>query len=176
MAPSIKAVVRDIDKGWKRITSRAEELSKLDSYAKVGILDDGGKGSEDRDGISQGELALLMEFGSEDGKLSARPFVAPVFDKMRNELADNAGKLLGQIVFGKLSVERALGILGALLASRIKLYVTSGPPVPPPNAPSVVRRKEAKRAKNSEGQVRTLVDTARMIGAVTWAVIIKRKL
>lgn len=78
-------------------------------------------------------------------------------------------RLLGHIVDGKVSVDKALNVLGAKYSAAVKNTVTQGEQIPPPNAPSTLARKLAKTARGSAGAVRTLIDTGRLIGSVTWS-------
>ena len=156
------------------------------AYAKVGILSDdarGGLHQRKPDGTAEdltiAEIAVVNEFGTEDGHIPARSFVRSTYDKMRERLTADAAKLAGSIVDGKMDLTRALNILGAELATGIRAAVTQGAGIPPPNAPSTLARKEAKGEWNSRGAAqaqglgpRPLVDTGAMVNAVTWAVVI----
>lgn len=183
--------VVDKDHGWKRMFQMARSLAG-GAYAKVGILDDDKGGAQHGEGgdLTVAQIAVVNEFGTEDGKIPARSFVRATFDEQSANLQIMAHALLIQCFFGtnNMTVERALNILGAQLAAEIKKKVTTGAGVPPPNAPSTALRKaskgktkkimgkEAKTLGDAMAQagalasVRTLVDTGRMINAVTWAV------
>lgn len=176
MPSRLRVAVKVVDRGWDRIKKLVDAEAEKDSYVKVGYLDDGGKGSETRgDDLTNAELGAVMEFGTEDKVIPARPHVRPTFDAKRDELARDARTLIGQILDGKMTVKRALGILGAKLASEIKKRVTAGDPIPPPNAPSTLQKKLSLTRKGSKKEPRTLIDTGRLIVSLTWAVIIERK-
>ena len=91
------------------------------------------------------------------------------FDKARSEVQSDMQRLLGHIVDGKLTVDKALNVLGAKYSAEVKNTVTQGEQIQPPNAPSTLARKMAKTRAGAANAVRTLIDTGRMIGAVTWA-------
>lgn len=176
MAASSRVVIREIDRGWNRIKKLVDRESVRDSYVKVGYLDDGGKGSEQRaPELTQAQIGAIMEFGTEDKRVPARPHVRPAFDKMRDELASDAAKLLAQVLDGRMTIPRALGILGAKLATGIKKTVTTGPPIPPPNAPSTLKHKQALTRPGAKKGVRTLIDTGRLIVSIVWSVIIRSR-
>jgi len=78
-------------------------------------------------------------------------------------------RLLGHIVDGKITVDKALNVLGAKYSAEVKNTVTQGEQIQPPNAPSTLARKLAKTREGAANGVRTLIDTGRMVGAVTWA-------
>lgn len=178
------AKVIDRDLGAEAFFRSMRELKG--AYAKVGILSDdarGGLHQRKPDGTAEdltiAEIAVVNEFGTEDGHIPARSFVRSTYDKMRERLTADAAKLAGSIVDGKMDLTRALNILGAELATGIRAAVTQGAGIPPPNAPSTLARKEAKGAWNSRGAAqaqglgpRPLVDTGAMVNAVTWAVVI----
>ena len=73
------------------------------------------------------------------------------------------------IVGGELTVDKALNVLGAKYSAAVKNTVTQGEQIQPPNAPSTLARKMAKTRAGATNAARTLIDTGRMIGAVTWA-------
>lgn len=171
----------DRDLGWGRLLDVARTLRGGDCYAKVGVLAGAEAPSEDEPEFTMASLAAVQEFGSADGRIPARPFIRGGIDASRDELLMIGKRLAGGIYDGKVDVEKALNIMGMAGASAVKKYVTEGDQVPPPNAPSTLRRKVKKgqwNARKDRGPVdvaklvRTLIDTGRMIGSVTWAVVI----
>lgn len=159
--------VTDKDKGWRRLQALAKSLAADDVHVRVGVLDDGRAGSEDHGGITTGQLAVAMEFGT--ATIPARSWVGLTFDRARTEVQADMRTLLGHIVDGKITVDKALNVLGAKYSATVKNTVTQGEQIPPPNAPSTIARKLAKTREGASNAVRTLIDTGRMIGAVTWA-------
>src|SRR4051812_23698465 len=111
------------------------------AHVKVGYLDDGRAGSQKHDpdaDMTNAMLAALMEFGSDDGHIPARPFIGGAFELNRQRYVKDLGVLVGGIYERKLSIETALGIMGARIQNDVKRYVTTGAGVPPPNAPSTI--------------------------------------
>lgn len=159
--------VTDKDKGWRRLQALAKSLAADDVHVRVGVLDDGRAGSEVRDGITNGQLAVAMEFGT--ANIPARSWVGLTFDKARGEVQSDMQRLLGHIVDGKITVDKALNVLGAKYSAAVKNTVTQGEQIQPPNAPSTLARKLVKTREGAANGVRTLIDTGRMVGAVTWA-------
>ena len=160
--------ITDRDKGWRRLQALAKSLAADDVHVRVGVLDDGRAGSEIReDGITTGQLAVAMEFGT--ARIPARSWVGLTFDKARGEVQSDMQRLLGHIVGGELTVDKALNVLGAKYSAAVKNTVTHGEQIQPPNAPSTLARKLAKTREGAANGVRTLIDTGRMVGAVTWA-------
>ena len=159
--------VVDKDKGWKRLQELSKRLAADDVHVRVGVLDDGRAGSDERDGITNGELAVMMEFGTRNAP--ARSWIGRTFDQKRAEVQVDMQRLLGHLVDGKITIDKALNVLGAKYSAEVKNTVTQGEQIPPPNAPSTLARKMAKTRAGAANAARTLIDTGRMIGAVTWA-------
>ena len=159
--------VTDKDKGWRRLQALAKSLAADDVHVRVGVLDDGRAGSEDHGGITTGQLAVAMELGT--ATIPARSWVGLTFDRARTEVQADMRTLLGHIVDGKITVDKALNVLGAKYSAAVKNTVTQGEQIQPPNAPSTLARKLAKARTGATNGIRTLIDTGRMIGAVTWA-------
>lgn len=161
------AKVTDIDRGWKRLQALSKQLASNDVHVRVGVLDDGKEGSADRGGFTNGMLAVAMEFGT--ATIPARSWIGRTFDKKRSEVQADMQRLLGHVLDGKISVDKALNVLGAKYSAEVKNTVTQGEQIPPPNAPSTLARKLAKTREGAANTVRTLIDTGRMVGSVTWA-------
>lgn len=161
------AKVTDIDRGWKRLQALSKQLASNDVHVRVGVIDDGKEGSADRGGFTNGMLAVAMEFGT--ATIPARSWIGRTFDKKRSEVQADMQRLLGHILDGKISVDKALNVLGAKYSAEVKNTVTQGEQIPPPNAPSTLARKLAKTREGAANTVRTLIDTGRMVGSVTWA-------
>ena len=159
--------VIDKDKGWNRLQELARRLATDDVHVRVGVLDDGRAGSDDHGGITTGQLAVAMEFGT--ATIPARSWVGLTFDRSRAEVQADMRTLLGHIVDGKITVNKALNVLGAKYSAAVKKTVTQGEQIQPPNAPSTLARKIAKTREGAANTVRTLIDTGRMVGSVTWA-------
>ena len=158
----------DKDKGWKRLQELSKRLTADDVHVRVGVLDDGRAGSEVRgEGITTGQLAVAMEFGTDT--IPARSWVGLTFDRARAEVQADMQRLLGHLVDGKITIDKALNVLGAKYSAEVKNTVTQGEQIQPPNAPSTLARKMAKTRAGAANAARTLIDTGRMIGAVTWA-------
>lgn len=169
-----------------------ESLKHDDSHVKAGVI---GSKSKKRPAPAKGvqaptnvDLAIAHEFGT--ARIPARPFIGPSFEGGRKEYLALLRKIVKAKVYtGDLQFKQALGIVGAKMAADMKGYVTQGPEIPPPNAPAYLQRKIErgqwkidKRRANArrtgkpvaEGPIpppRTLVDTGRMVGSITWEVV-----
>lgn len=164
----MSAKVVDRDLGWRELFKRVNEIKH--SHVKVGILADDEKGGLHVPGadLTVAEIAVVNEFGTEDKRIPERSFVRSTFDDKREELVALGAKLIGGVLDGKLGTLKALNVMGSTLATAMKRKITDGEGIPPPNAPSVLERKQSK----GKGLVRTLVDTGRLLGAITWRAIV----
>lgn len=175
------AALIDRDLGWRRLMDIRRGLRGGDHYAKVGVLAAAPVPDDEAPEFTMASLAAVHEFGSEDGRIPARPFIRGGIDAGRERIVGVAKVAVGKVYDGKLSVDRALNIIGMTGAAEIKKYVTEGEQVPPPNAPSTIRAKLKRGAWNDKRRkrgpvdsaklIRTLIDTGRMIGSVTWVVV-----
>lgn len=176
--------LRIVDRGWKRLLAAARQL-EVDRgvYAKAGII--GTKAAEkheDPEGtpLTNAQLAAIHEFGV-PGRIPARPFILGTFLLHRAEYRAQLRKLVGTWYqraanAGPMPLRQALGLLGLKMESDMRKRVIQGAGIPPPNAPSTIRKKLKKGAWNRGGAAggqspRPLVDTARMIGAVASTVV-----
>lgn len=165
-----KLIVKD--RGWAAMLKRVEDIKN--SYVKVGVLGDdpqgGGMHETEPDGsaspLTVGEIAAIMEFGTQDGHIPARSFARSTFDEKREQLVDLGKKLIGGVVDGKVTVQNALNMMGSTLANAMKRKITDGEGIPPPNAPSTIAAK---------GSSRPLVNTGRLLNSITWAAVINGK-
>lgn len=151
--------VKKKDTGWKEFFRRASEIKN--GRVRVGILSDSEKGGMHVEGsdLTVAEIAAVNEFGTEDGHIPERSFLRSTFDEQREQMVEDGKKLMGQVLDGKMPVARALGLLGLKLATAVKKKIAGV--VPPPNAASTIAHK---------GSDHPLIDTGRMLNAITWAI------
>jgi hypothetical protein len=151
------------DKGMAAMFERAQQIKE--AYVKVGVLADDEKGGMHYPGgdLTVAEVAAVNEYGTQDGRIPARSFLRSTFEARREELAEMGREFIEKVVDGKLDLAIALGRMGAWLAGKVKRAITDGDGIPPENRPSTVRKK---------GSSRPLVDTGRMLAAITWSVIV----
>jgi hypothetical protein len=141
--PTVKIV--DRDRGWKAMVQRAKRARE--GRVKVGVLADDHKGGADHEGITVAELAVVLHFGTTpdengDQHIPARPFLAMAFDEQRDKLADMGGKLLAKV------------------STEAKKVITVGNRL----------EKNADATVAAKGSSRPLVDTGRLVNAITYAI------
>lgn len=158
---SKKSKLVDKDLGWTKMLQRAAEIKN--ARVKVGVLADDSKGGMHVPGadLTVAEIAAVHEYGTQDGHIPERSFIRSTFDKKREELVAVGKRMMGDVLRGRIGVKQALNMMGSALASEVKSAITDGEGIPPPNAPSTIAAK---------GSSRPLVDTGRMLNAVTWVI------
>lgn len=140
--PKAKLSLVDRDKGYRRIVA---ELKKAhgDAYVKLGVMgSEAGEVHGDEGGhITTAQLAAVHEFGAPSVGIPERSFIRRTFDHKRTEWYSLMQALVGLIYAGKMTMGRALGLLGAKAAADIKNTITQGPEIPPPPKPATLKRK-----------------------------------
>lgn len=164
-------VVVKVD-AWKRILRDVKGLDKFSAH--VGILASKGgaevpptKSVDGTSGEVVGELSLLQiaaihEFGSRRAGVPERSFIRRTFIAKRDELVKMCARLCREVITRGMNVEKAYALLGQWGAAEVKKTITEGEGVPPPNAPRTVLAK---------GSSRPLVDTGRLVGAISYEVV-----
>lgn len=144
------------DKPFREFLVAMKEFGR-DSIA-VGILDgalDYHPGSD----ITTGEVAAIMEFGTEDGHVPARPFIGDTF---RNTawVRDVLAQSVRSVISGRQTPRQALNRAGRIFADGVRNTLLNG--VPPANAPATIRRK---------GHGDTLIHTGALYDAIAHKII-----
>ena len=106
------------------------------------------------------EVATFNEFGTRDGRVPSRPFMAISAETGRPLLKKLAGRLWVSVMRGDRPVGDVLELLGQKHQSQIQATIAEG--VSPENAPFTVERK---------GSSRTLISTGQLRQAITYAVV-----
>lgn len=161
MAKRGKYEVKIIDRGWNDLMKQVRSVSS--GAVKVGVL--GSEASAPHLGdvdrmLSIVEVAAVQEFGI---GVPARSFIRETFDLHRSKYERQLRELAGKILDRSMTVERALGIMGAQIASDMKARIVEGRPPFTPNAPSTI---------DAKGSSRPLVDTAQLLNSITWQVLL----
>lgn len=143
------------DHVWRALRKRAVELAR--AYAKVGIV--GTAATADHGGSSNVEIAIAHELGT--ATIPRRSFIRQAMRQRPAEFRALAARLARAFIFGRMSVEQVMGLLGAWGAGAIKATITTTGTFAP-LSPRTIARK---------GSSRPLVDTAQMLNSVSWIVV-----
>jgi hypothetical protein len=150
-----------------------QNLEKIKgSYVAIGIHEGAG---EYPDGPSVVEVGFWNEFGTET--IPERSFIRSTIDGHEGEINSWRTQLVGQIIDGKITTEKALETLGFRIRELIRNTIKSD--VPPPygtgkggaDANEIARRQEAKRAKGIAPV--TLIESGLLLRSIEYKVVLK---
>lgn len=151
MSLEIKDSYTEFGKKWMA------EMEKMKGkpYVKVGFPAPAfGKPRED-DQLTVGEVAVYNEFGTTDDEgnthVPERSFLRSTMDEKRSVIQDFIDKTLEKVP-DEYTTEQALERIGLFAVKLIAQKINSN--IPPPNAPSTIRRKQSSQ---------TLIDTRQMV-------------
>lgn len=120
----------------------------------VGIID---AGQHDESEMTTAEIGYVHEFGG--GNSPERSFIRSTLHGNRKDILKRSKELLRVITRKTLTVEKALGLLGADVSDQISQKIVKLQD--PPNNPETVKRK---------GSSNPLVDTGQLKNSITWKV------
>lgn len=115
-------------------------------------------------GLTVGEIAVINEFGTADGHIPERSFIRSAFDRNHKAYTEATETLRLKILLGRVTVKKALGLLGLIMGTDIKRKITEGGDPFVDNAQSTKDRKESSSPLMDTGQMRASV-THVVIGA-----------
>lgn len=130
--------------------------------------------ASDDDGIDMIALAAIHEFGAPAAGIPERSFIRAYFRENEKEVGEFIAKVAKTYVQGGITLERALNLIGTWAAAQIKKYVTTNPIFYTggelENAESTRRAKNLRAGQPEDAEGRALIDTGRMIAAISWEV------
>ncbi len=134
------------------------------SHVRVGVV--GPEASAMHDGVSMVELAAIHEYGSPAASIPERSFIRRTFadSTVQDKLDKILPRLTERFIKGE-SMAKLLGVLGAWGVGQVKATIRAG------LTPDI---KEA--TKKRKGSTLPLVDTGRLINAITWLVSVGKGL
>jgi phage gpG-like protein len=139
------------DMGLKR---RLAQLAALSALAVEVGLPDGGE--EVSDGLSLADVGAIHEYGTET--IPARPWLSQGVAAAEPEQALRLA--ISEVATGRQPAERAAARMGLRVTSAIRSGIRAG--IEPVNAPATIAKK---------GSSKPLVDTGRLLRAVTYRVV-----
>lgn len=154
----VQKLVDDFEMAVGITGPRAQEV--VSKTAEPGALAERGDGS-----FTLVQLAAVHEYGSIDGHIPERAPLRKGVSMNQQQIQKDIQLATTQIVTGKLPIPTALGRVTAKAVTYIQKTIIAKL-LPPPNAPSTIRRKKSSTP---------LVDTGRFVGAITGVVRLKKK-
>lgn len=153
------AVVRDIDRGYRRILREFTQIGERQVLAGVRSKD-GVEVPEGSD-LNLAQIAAVNEFGSEDppDHPPERSFLRSTVDVHQREYAALVEEIIGAAIDGRQKLDKGLGLLGARLVADIQQTMRNFDD--PANAPSTIARK---------GFDNPLIETGRLRQSIDWEI------
>jgi len=121
-----------------------------DKYVTVGIHEDAGQHEDD--GITNAQLGAVMEFGTDNGNIPARPWLRPGVESGNEEYLN----IITDAMENNQPLEQALEIVGVVAVAKVQQYMIDLKS--PANAPQTIARK---------GSSNPLIDTGSLKSSVT---------
>lgn len=146
----------DKDKGWNKLSKLLKRTAWRHPHAKVGIMGPEATAAHAHSELTNVEVAAMNEFGE---GVPERSFIRETFDMHRGDYYTIMRRLATQVVTNKMDNRFALEVVGQKMESDIKRRIELG--VPPPNAPSTIKRK---------GSSKTLINTGQLKNSITHTV------
>lgn len=148
---------------WEAILARVAELGR--ASVRVGIVGSAASQVHPETGLTNAELGLLHELGNEDrgGNIPERSFIRSTLrdPAIRAELEVLQGRLTAAVLLGKMDRDRALGLLGAWAAGKIRERIVNHQ-IRPEDQPATVKAKG--------NDVPLVGVTGQLVAAVSWEI------
>jgi hypothetical protein len=147
------------DRGWRELRRKVIESAR-GKHVLVGVQ--GAKARAPHPGskkLTVGDVATINEFGAEitlpNGKtviIPERSFIRATFDQHGDALQRRASMIGKAILLTKVTPTQGLNLLGLHAVGLVQQRMAAG--VPPPNAPSTIKRKKSSKPLIDKGQLR----------------------
>ena len=148
-----KSELIDRDYGWARtVRSMAAAAAQPDAHVIVGWPTGGPTHVDSALGVSA--IAMINELGN--ARIPARSMLGATFDQNSAKYEDAMRKIGIGITLGRIVLRRGLDLLGVMIKGDVQRRIQSG--VPPPNAPSTIKRKGSSRPLINTGQMLQSID------------------
>ncbi len=147
------STVKDIDRGFRQLVRNFVRMRRGPNVT-VGIQGD--EAMEQRDGITNANLAAVHEFGSADGSIPQRSFIRGTTDRERAKINRLLERAVKAGVRG--DVRRELGKVGEVIRAAMVRTIDQSIGIKA-NAPATIARK---------GSSVPLIDTGVLKGAISW--------
>jgi len=143
----------DFDRGYADTKKRLVAIK--DRRVTIGVH---GKDDNRGDFTTNVEVGTLHEFGGENAP--ERSFLRVTLDKNGAEYASYARSLASQVVDGRMSIERALGLLGEKVKSDVVARFNA----------NEIRPDISEKTKKAKGSSTVLIDTGSLKQSIDYVV------
>lgn len=112
--------------------------------------------------LTLGEVAVVNEFGTADGRIPERSFIGWTHDEYRQRILRMIDKLRHEVLARRMTTKRALGLVGTEMQRLIKKRIVDVKH--PANAPSTILKK-TRAGKIGDNP---LIDTGQLLSRILW--------
>lgn len=139
----------------RKFYAQVEKL-KRGPHVKIGINQDKFKEPKEEFGggvspFTLGQVAVVNEFGSKDGRVPERSFIRTTDEDKRDDISTYLRRRKLDVISGRQTAKQVLGEVGAKMKGFIQDKIISIRT--PPNAPSTIARKGSSNPLIAEGQL-----------------------
>lgn len=150
------SVVRD-DNRTKEILEALQELNG--QYVEIGVLGDDGKGD-----MNIVEIATIHEYGAPKAGIPERSFIRANFDKHEDEYLEQIKGYLDRVLQGEVSAKTLYTKMGQTVAQDTQKHIRAR--IPPALKLQTIKARKKRKNKGTK----PLIDTGRLIGAISYEV------
>ena len=146
----------------KEVEARLKKLAAKKHSVKVGII--AGKEDtkrKDKGGINNAMLAQIHEFGAPSVGIPERSFMRGTARVKQAEILKEQALLMKSFMKGKITLEKALDILGLSIAAKIKLFMREG------IAPELTEARKKQKVRGGKAGDTPLIDTGQLINSIS---------
>lgn len=136
------------------LTKLKEMEARLEACAKLSVVVGipAATNTTREGGISQAELAAVMEFGDEERGLVERSYLRSTLSEKKQKYTDNMAKQTKKVVKDGIDPKAAFALVGEDAAADVKMKITNGDFAPLKEA--TIKRKGSSKPLIDEGQLR----------------------
>lgn len=161
--------VTDRDFGWNHLKGAVLKLGEGGAFTLVGVQGTRAAANVQDTTLTYAELARIHEFGAtvrtKKGaiiKIPERSFLRATIDQYRTAIQKRATALGKGVLLDLFTVEQALELLGEYAVGLIRQRMADG--IPPPNAPSTIKRKGSSKPLIDTGGLRASISHRPEVG------------
>lgn len=175
--PLIKSRAKTVVKGQEKMDALRKVLSQYkEAYVTVGIHSDAGKYTDGTNPPEVYEVALWNEFGTAD--VPERSWFRSTLNENESKINQWREEMIDNILFKNWTIQKALDAIGIRLVILFQNKIKSN--VPPEygtgkhgNSSEVIAQRQAAKAKETGGNINTLINTGLMLRSVTSRTVLR---
>lgn len=157
----------DVDKGMRRMQQTIKE-SQVKPHVVIGIY--GGRAGAQHDAaknLTVVQLAGVHEFGV---GVPERSFIRATSDANQKQIKSLQKKIASQVLLGRMTMQRGLGLIGAFFHGRVIRAINRGikKPISVGAWRARLRRRGVQGGTGSVENATPLVDFGQLKGSISW--------